>query len=397
MNAAVRSARDLGLVIICAFIPLYGTFAALDPQRPPIPPLVPVAGTVALIIVALAGYLLTMPAALLRIRADAVTFAYLAPGITTMLAGLCGFDPVTGVGLGVAVFGVGLACLALDCADAEAVRLARRAFLWSAVAACALALAMWAAHWPSALYAYNNGRAVGTFLNPNELAAYALVGLGVALPQAVLARGRNLLAMAASVLLVAALAATFSRWGLLAAVAGLAAFALMRGIRARTLLIACILVTAAGFAVNVLAGAAHHSPRDDSARIVAWRAGLTTVAQFPLLGVGPLAYGRVYPEMRPPDAPGPKTAVAFDPHSLPLSYAAGGGLVSLVVLSAITIFLQRRVQQAAGRTRIAALGIAAGLIALYIDCAVNTISIFIPLGLQATALAYAIARNDERG
>jgi O-antigen ligase len=395
VTPAARRARDAGLVVIYAFLPLYGTFAALDPERPPIPPLVPNAVTVALIFVVLAGYLLTMPAALGRIRADSVTFAYLAAGFGTILAGLCGFDPVTGVGLGVVFLGVGLSGLALDGADASAVRLATRTFLWSALLACGLALALWLAHHPAALYAYNNGRAVGTFLNPNELAAYALVALGVAVPPAVLSRGRDLLATAAAVLLIAALTATFSRWGLLSAVAGIAAFALMR--RARGLFIACIVVAAAGLAVNALAGGAHHSPRDDAARIVAWRAGVTTVVQFPLLGVGPLAYGRVYSEMRPPDAPGPRTAVAFDPHSLPLSYAAGGGLVSLAIFVAIIVVLQRRVLRAAGRTRVAALGISAGLIALYVDCAVNTISIFLPLLFQGAALAYATARNDERG
>jgi hypothetical protein len=132
-------------------------------------------------------------------------------------------------------------------------------------------------------------------------------------------------------------------------------------------------------------------------RDVAWRTGWTTFTRFPLLGVGPLAYAKTYEVFRSPDAPGPRAPVAFDPHSLPLSFAASGGLVALVTLGASVVILQRRIYRDARTAprvgRLVALGLASGLLALYVDCTINTISLFFPLGLQGVGFALAAARE----
>jgi hypothetical protein len=325
-----------------------------------------------------------------------MTFGFLGGGFATLLSGLTGFDPPIGAGLGVFVIGFGFAGLALLRADAATARLCLRAYLWSALLAALVALALLAAKWPAALYAYNNGRAVGTFLNPNELAAYALVALGCAVPVAVVTRGRDRLALATSVALLVVLGATFSRWGALSAVCGVAVYAL--AVRARALLVAAVAVAFAGLALNAVAGAQHHNPRDTEARAVAWRAGWTTFERFPLLGVGPLAYGKTYDVFRPPDAPGPEAPVAFDPHSLPLAFAADGGLVAVVTLTLSAVVLFRAVYRAARSApplgRSLALGLAAGVVALFVDCTINTISLFFPLAYQGLALALAMARHD---
>ncbi|BDE04741.1 hypothetical protein WPS_00170 [Vulcanimicrobium alpinum] len=389
----------LGLAVLCAIIPLYGTFAALDPSRPPIPPLIPHAATAAAGLLALAALAAVVPAAARAVRRDALTLAFLAPGLATLVSAVTGFDPLSGIGLGVLVLGVGGAGLALAReADAATVRLCLRVLLWSALAAGALALTLFVLHRPAALYAYNNGRAVGTFLNPNELAAYALVLLSVAVPLAVASRGRDRLAVAAAAVLAVTLGATFSRWGALSAVCGVAAYALLA--RSRALLAAAAAVAVAGLAVNAWAGATHHNPRDTEARAVAWRAGITTFERFPLLGVGPLAFSRTYDTVRPPEAPGPRTPVAFDPHSLPIAFAADGGLLALITLSASFATVMRAVAVAAATARPAArmlaLGLAAGLTALFVDCTINTISLFFVLGLQVVPLALAVVRTDAR-
>ena len=180
------------LAVLFAIVPLYGTLAVLDPATPPIPPLVPKRIAVVIALVAVAALAAVVPAAVRAARRDALTFAFLAPGAATILAAITGFDPPTGIGFGVLVTAQGAGGLALArSADAATVRLCVRTFLWSALLASLLALAMVVAHRPAALYAYDNGRAVGTFLNPNELAAYALIGLGVALPLAAVSRGRD--------------------------------------------------------------------------------------------------------------------------------------------------------------------------------------------------------------
>jgi hypothetical protein len=251
-------------------------------------------------------------------------------------------------------------------------------------------------HRPAAIYAYDNGRAVGTFLNPNELAAFTLIALGVAVPLAAASRGRDRLAVLCAVVLAATLGATFSRWGVFSAVCGVAVYALAT--RSRALLAAALVVALAGLGLDTLAGAGHHNPRDTEARAVAWQTGLTTFERFPLLGVGPLAFPKTYDVFRPPGAPGVHTAVAFDPHSLPIAFAADGGIVALVTLTASFWIVLRTVLRNAGaaaaRPRALALGLGAALIALLVDGGINTIVLFFPLGLQVVPLALAVARTD---
>ncbi|MDB5094217.1 MAG: hypothetical protein JWO85_2318 [Candidatus Eremiobacteraeota bacterium] len=386
---------SLGQVVLCAFVPLYGTLVALDPARPPIPPLVPVAVTIAIGILALASLAAVVPAAARSARPDALTLAFLAPGTASLISSLTGFDPPVGIGLSVMVLGLGGAGLALARdADAPTTRMCLQAFLWSALAASLLALVMVLSHRPVAIYAYDNGRAVGTFINPNELAGYTLIGLGVALPLAVV--GRNRLAAVTAVVLLVTLGATFSRWGALSAVCGVAAYALAS--RARLLLAAAVVAGLAGIGLDAVAGAQHHNPRDTESRAVAWRTGLTTFERFPLLGVGPLAFPKTYDVLRPPEAPGPTTPVAFDPHSLPIAFAADGGILAVGTLTfSFTVILRRVFREARAAKRLPgalALGLAAGLIALVIDCGINTISIFFALGLQVVPLALAVVRND---
>jgi len=390
-------AATLGLAGSIALIPLLGQLVVLDPTRPPMPILLPRGAALLVALLFALALLAVVPATLRSLRRDGLTFVLIGSGAATTLAGITGFDPVTGVGLGLFVFLIGGAGLALAReADAAVTRLIVRTFLWSATAAAALALVMVLVRRPVALFAFANGRAVGTFLNPNELAGYALVGLGIALPLAIGSRGRDRLAVACAVLLAVALAATFSRWGAFSAVCGIATYGLLA--RQRRLLVAALLIGLAGLTLDATLGSLHHNPRDTAVRLSAWHAGWTTFTRFPLLGVGPLAYGKTYAVLRPPDAPGPQTPVAFDPHSLPLAYAAEGGLVALVMLVVGPALLVRRVVRAAAVApalpRAFGFGLVAGFVAFLVHCGLNTISIFFPLYLQVVPLALAVVRTD---
>jgi O-antigen ligase len=393
MNRLTRA----GLVVLFAILPLYGTFAQLAPDTPGIPPLLPRASAAVVAVVGLTALLAVVPVGLRAARRDALTFAFLAPGLATIAAAIPGFDPLLGIGLGVFVTGFGLVALALyRRADAETARMCIRVFLCSAVVAALLALAMLLTRRPASLYAFYHARAVGTFLNPNELAAYTMIALGVAVPLAVASRGRDRLATAAAVVLAVTLAATFSRWGLFATVCGIAAYGLFA--RARTVTAVAVAVAVLGIGLNAALGATHHNPRDTEARTVAWRTGLATFARFPLLGTGPLAFPRTYEEMRPPDAPGNRTAVAFDPHSLPIAFAAEGGIVAVVTLVlSFTIVLRTALREAGGasaRPRMLMLAVAAALVALMVHASINTLSLFFPLGLQVVPLALAVVRTN---
>jgi O-antigen ligase len=154
----------------------------------------------------------------------------------------------------------------------------------------------------------------------------------------------------------------------------------------------------AGIAVDATAGARHHNPRDTEARTVAWETGLTTFERFPLLGVGPLAFPHTYDAFRPPSAPGDRTAVAFDPHSLPIAFAAEGGIVAVVTLVASFVAIigavLRTARGARGLPRALGFALSAGLVALMLDTTINTIVIMFALGLQVVPLALGVVRTD---
>jgi hypothetical protein len=398
---SVRDRVVLGAVtFMFAAIPLQGTFGIFDPLRPPIPALVGFHGAAAIGVAMLVAAAICAWGALRRSPPRAMVIAQLAPGAAIAIAAILGFDPVTGFLLSAIVLAFGCVGIAVDryTDTPGAVRTLVATFLGASAASSLLALAMVALRQPPGLYAYNNGRAVGLFLNANENAAYLLVVLGVAGATLLAVRSGPLRALAAvaAAVDVLALVGTFSRSALIAALCGLAAYAIAQRDRRAVLLTGAGAVAAA--LVVWLSGTAYHSPRDDVARGVAWTTGLRTFVAFPLSGVGPLAFHRTYDVLRPPDAPGPRTPVAYDPHSLPLAFVDGSGLVGLCALVfGYTVYVRaiaRALRTATARRRAAALAVGAGVLALNIDVLINTISLYFALSAMALALAIVLARTD---
>ncbi len=398
------SAADRIVVAAIAFmyvaIPLYGTFAVLDPLRAPFPPLLGPAEAITVAVAMLLAGAVCVWGAVRRRAPVRILVAQLGAGAAIVPAALLGFDPVSGLALALVVLAMGVVGVTVYgyASVPGATRAIVVATLASAALSAAIALAMIALHRPAALYAYNNGRATGTFINPNELAAYLLVVLGLAAGVAVYGRSTPLriLAGATIVLGVPALVATYSRWGLFAAVTGAAFFALVAGGRR----VWAGLAVAAVAAVLLVAGPgrAYHDPRDDTSRLVAWTTGVRTWLAFPLGGVGPLAFRRTYDVLRPPEAPGGEAPVAFDPHSLPLAYLSESGLFGFVtLLVSWSIYIReipRVLRTADPRRRALVYALAAGLVALNVHVLVNTISIYFALGTQGAALALALAQRD---
>lgn len=392
-------AVTVAIIFMYAAIPLYGTFVVLDPVRPPIPPLVSLAGAIAIGLAMLAAAAVCAWGARRRPAPRLFVAAQLSGGAAIVLAALLGFDPPTGLKLGAIVLAQGCVGIAVY-GYAGLPGVARAIVTWtlgSAVVSIALAVLMVVSRQPAATFSYNNGRAIGTFLNPNELAAYALVIVGLAAGVAFFAEGRGLRSLAAvtAVLALVGLGLTFSRWGFFAAGTGLVFFALTKP--DRRVWVALAVAALLAVAIDAGPGRSHHNPRDDVSRVVAWTTGLRTFAHFPLTGVGPFAFQRTYDVLRPPEAPGPDAPVAYDPHSLPLAYLAGSGLVGfgaliftwLVYVRAILLQLRT----APARRRAIALALGAGLLALDVHVLVNTISIFFPLTTQGLALTLALAQR----
>lgn len=388
------------IVFMYVAIPLYGTFVVLDPVRLPIPALVGVHGAIAIALAMLAAATICTWGAFRRPAPRRIVLAQLLAGAAIVPGALLGFDPQTGLELALIVLAMGVVGVAVY-GYSELPGVTRTiviAWLASATLAAVTAVVMVVVRKPAPLYAYDNGRAVGTFLNPNELAAYLLVVLGLAAGVALYARSTPLRLLAGATLIAGliALGATYSRWGLLAAVAGTLFCAFLAGGRRMWFGLAVAVLAAA---VVVLGpGAAHHNPRDDTSRIVAFQTGLRTWLAFPLTGVGPFAFRRTYDALRPPEAPGGEAPVAFDPHSLPLAYLDESGLVGFAALlwcwSVYVREIRRVLRSADPRRRALVFVVAGGLVALNVHVLVNTISIYFALATQGVALALALAQRD---
>ncbi|GAC1412022.1 MAG: hypothetical protein NVSMB64_22210 [Candidatus Velthaea sp.] len=384
------------LAALYAFFPLFGTFSAFAPH-PPTAPLVSRGIAIALLIVLLLATLGVTVGALRRRSPTALRRALVANAVATYVGALLGFDPAVGIGLATIVAGAIAAHLTLLAYYREpgVARTIYLAVLVSGLAASLVAIAFVAFKNPVDLYAYNHGRAVATFLNPNEFAAYLLAYLSAACGLAVIKRGTPLGAFATVCSFIGALALTltFSRWGLVAAFAGILAFALP--LRNRRVLVLAFVALAFAVAVNAALWRSHHDPQDTDSRGVAWQAGITTFLHFPLTGVGPLAFERLYPVMRAPDAPGANTPIAFDPHDLALSILAESGLFGFAaILWALIAFfrnLARAAATAPPQRRTLALALGAGIVAILVHSLLNSVSIAFGLLVQFSALALAAA------
>ncbi|MBV8601604.1 MAG: O-antigen ligase family protein [Candidatus Eremiobacteraeota bacterium] len=319
-------------------------------------------------------------------------------GCAALLGSVLGFDPLPGIVAGVAFISVplwGNALLRIAASEPGAWRPYLVVLLWSGIATCAIALVAVAARTPPELYAFAHGRAIGVFENPNELALYALAiaaaGIGAALGD----RRLRALGIAALCVATVTLAATGSRAGEAAyAIGAIVMLASLRPRRSVVWLTLLVAVVGIGLAFGL---DRRHNPAENDSRLAAWRAGVRTVATFPLTGTGVGAYYRTYPFLRPPDAPGPSDPIAFDPHDFYLSVAAETGLLGLgtMLLAALTFARDVRsalVSAAQPARRIAA-ALLAGLVAVACHMVFNGFALCIPIWAVLGALAVAVPRS----
>jgi putative inorganic carbon (hco3(-)) transporter len=265
------------------------------------------------------------------------------------------------------------------------------AFLVSGALAAALAIAMVLRRYPPALYAIAHGRATGTFVLPGELAGYLIVLLPIAWTLGSIAKAKSLRAVGwtAFALGIIAIALTFSRAGWM----GLAAaFAFLFAVRTRRATTAALLILGGVVAVFVLFNA-HHDPSEDYTRFSIWQAAMQIADRFPLTGVGPFNFSRLYTLARAPDA----DPTAFHAHSLYLTFFVEFGIIGLSAV-AWTIWrfaaeLQRRIVGAADLRGYLAASVAAGLVGVAVQGLIDTVSVVI-FGLWMPTMGLALAAAD---
>lgn len=377
-------------------VPLFPPFIMLTPVTIPGVSLLPRSFAVALL--ALMAALSVYAAALLLQppRQHAPTTLPLLGWLgAALLAALLGFDPAGGL-VFIAIFGLSIVwhLTLLRYSDHPGLM---RAIFWSYLLSGALAslaaIVMVLARVPADQYTIGHGRAIGTFILPGELAGYLILFLPIAFAVARVSLDRNLrvLAWCGFAIGLLALALSFSRAGWMGFAAALAFFGFASGAVRRRY---APLILLAGLAAVLVVFNAHHNPAENYTRLSIWQAGVEIVRRFPLTGVGPFNFARIYPLVRLPDG----DLTAFHAHSFLLTIFAETGIVGLVaVLVAwwqFALALRERLRSAKPAHAVLALAVAAGLVGTWVQGLIDTVSVVIfGLWLPLMALALAVARN----
>ncbi|HEY1429629.1 MAG TPA: O-antigen ligase family protein [Candidatus Tumulicola sp.] len=380
---------------VYAVLPLFPSFIVLTPVAFPGVSLVPrwLAVAVLLLVIVIAVYAATT----LMQNPKPGSQPLLIPIGAWMGAGLLsaalGLDPLRGVVfIFVALLGAIWHCSLLRFFSDPGVA---RAILWSylvsgTVAAC-IAIVTVIARWPATLYATSHGRATGTFVLPGELAAYLIVLLPIAFAVTRIRVTSALRAMAWATLATGTIALwlSYSRAGWMGAAAA-AAFVIITRRGAPRGAVPALAVIAGALAIVIAAFNSHHDPSEDYTRLAIWRAALQVIDRFPLTGVGPLDFPRIYPSVHVPDA----DATAFHAHNLYLTFFAELGIVGIAAFAwliwSFAVELYRRIVRTGSANCRLALAAAAGLTGVAVQGLIDTMSIVI-VGLLFPTLGLALA------
>lgn len=392
----LRALMPAAFAGVYAAVPLFPAFISLTSVAYPGVSLVPapiVYGVLAFVV-------------LLAIYATATLAANPAPGKqpllrpmlawfgASMLSALLGFDPLAGV-LFVCIFGLGIVwhcALVRFFADRYVAPAIFWSYLISGTLAALAAVAMVATHRPAALYAISHGRATGTFILPGELAAYLVVFIPIAYAIARIARSASLRASAwvAVAVGLVTLYETHSRAGWMGFAAAAAFLVVTQMPRRRSGLLAATAVVIAGLVAVSLAFNVQHNPSEDYTRVAIWKAAEQIIDRFPLTGVGPFDFSRLYAVVHVPDA----DATAFHAHSLYLTFFAELGIVGLSAFLwnawSLAANLRLRLREAPPASALLALAAAAGLAGVAVQGLIDTMSVVI-FGLWMPTMGFALA------
>jgi O-antigen ligase len=207
----------------------------------------------------------------------------------------------------------------------------RRIFLWcylvSAIMAIIVACAISVMRLPPSMFAYEHGRASGTFLQPNEFGGFLLFVVPIGLAQIAAGRRLALLGMVASAAGAAGLVMSVSRLAIVSLLSALFFFALQFGRRA-AMTYALGAATCLAALATVFRNVAH-DPSENAARLAVWEGSARMIERFALTGVGPFAFHIAYPYFRLPQY----SAAEVHAHSFPLQVLAEFGVLGLTAVA----------------------------------------------------------------
>jgi O-antigen ligase len=351
VNSATRaSASDISLYMVaaapmlCAITgPLLPLLIVLAGTLPPSAPRVSVPLAAAIAGISAAALILSL-AGLATRRIHSFPRAMWAP-----LAGLVGsqllalafaVDPRAGFFSVVCTLGGSLVLVASVEALTD-VRV-RRTFLTcyfiSALAATCFALVLSIMRVPPAMFAYEHGRASGTFLQPNEFAGYLLFVIPLGLAQIAAPRWLRWIGLTSAAAGVVGLLFSVSRAAIISLALGIVMFVRRFGRRA---VLGYALTAAIAFVIMAIVFRnVAHDPSENASRIAVWAGSLRLVQRFALTGVGPLGFHLAYPEFKLPST----SVNELHAHDLPLHILIEDGIIGL---AALVWFVVASIRQAA--------------------------------------------------
>jgi hypothetical protein len=253
-------------------------------------------------------------------------------------------------------------------------------YLVSGILASAFAIALTLSRHPPAEFAYEHGRAAGTFLQPNEFAGYLLFLIPVGLAQTAAPPVLRRLGYLAAAIGVGGLALSVSRAAWVGLLVGLPVLVARFGRRA-------VIIYSAFAVVAIVVGAVGfrdvaHDPSENASRIAVWRGAVRMAERYALTGIGPLNFSRVYPLLKVPDA----AVDEVHAHDLPLNTLIENGVLGIAAFIWIVVAGIKEARAAGARIppqdrerRLLYAALAAGFLASAVQNTVDLVSTFVLL------------------
>lgn len=399
MTRAFERAVPMLNAITLASVPLFPAFITLTNVAFPGISIVPL--PVALVLLAtMVLFALWAGAMLLATRGgrEPTVRPLLAWWAAGLLATILGLNPRDGA-IFLCIFGLGVVWHAGILRWYESPRFMRFtfwAYLLSGTLATLLALAMVVTRTPAAQYAVANGRAVGTFVLPGELAGYCILFVPIAYALARVARSTALrgLAWVGVACGLAAMVASFSRTGWMGLACAIGFFVALQSPQRNRGAAVALAIVLGTLALVLLLFNVQHNPSENYTRLSIWQAAIGAIDRMPLTGAGPFGFSHLYPIVRLPDG----DATAFHAHSMYLTILAELGAVGfgafVWTLWTFAAEFRRRLARAEPAARMLAVAIAAGIVGSLVQGLIDTVSVIIfGLLLPMLALALAVARS----
>jgi LPS export ABC transporter protein LptC len=283
---------------------------------------------VALLVVMMIASLITLVAVILRrgwraLVQPPLALPLLAVIATAALAGAIGVSPASSAFELVCEVGNFIAFVAIfwNLSDDRLRRILLTCYFTVGIASTVFGVALTLTRHPPEMFAYQHGRAAGTFLQPNEFGGYLLffIALGIAQASAPLLLRR--LGAAAAIVGTIALALSVSRAAWLGLIIGLPILIWRFGRAARVAYVSAALVALILGTTSFRDVA--HDPSENPSRIAVWQGAVRMAERFALTGVGPLGFSKVYPSLKQPDA----AVDEVHAHDLPLNVLVENGLL----------------------------------------------------------------------